>query len=248
MKKLSVIIPARNEAENLVECVSEIAQSLIKNSINHEILVVDDGSTDNTANVVNELCAEFSSVIYIHNKIGNGFGRAVNLGLITFSGDAVVLMMADRSDSPSDLVHYWNTLQEGYECAFGSRFILGSRVIEYPWFKLLMNRLVNTMIRFTFGIAYNDTTNAFKMYRREVINGCSPFISPHFNLTVEIPLKAVIRGYSYKVLPISWKNRTKGVAKLKLREMGSRYFFIIAYLWLEKYFSRGDYKKNEWRR
>jgi dolichol-phosphate mannosyltransferase len=100
------------------------------------------------------------------------------------------------------------------------------------------------MIRFAFNIRFNDVTNAFKMYRREVIEGSGPFISPHFNLTVEIPLKAIIRGYTWTVVPISWKNRTKGVAKLKLREMGSRYFFIIAYLWLEKYFSRGDYRRK----
>ena len=153
-------------------------------------------------------------------------------------------MMADRSDCPHDLVRYWNTLQEGYECVLGSRFISGGKVLDYPLVKLLMNRLVNTMIRFAFNINYNDTTNAFKLYRRDVINDCSPFISPHFNLTVEIPLKAIIRGYSWKVVPISWKNRSKGLAKLKLREMGSRYFFIIAYLWLEKFFSRGDYLKK----
>ena len=110
--------------------------------------------------------------------------------------------------------------------------------------KLLANRTVNTLIRYAFKIKCNDITNAFKIYRREVIDGCKPLISPHFNLTVEIPLKAIIRGYSWKVVPISWKNRTKGVAKLRLREMGSRYFFIIAYLWLEKYFSRGDYIKK----
>jgi dolichol-phosphate mannosyltransferase len=153
-------------------------------------------------------------------------------------------MMADRSDSPRDLVKYWQSLQDGYDCAFGSRFIQGSRVFQYPAVKLIANRIVNTMIRFAFKIKCNDITNAFKMYRREVIQGCRPFISPHFNLTVEIPLKAIVRGYSWKVVPISWKNRTKGVAKLKLREMGSRYFFIIAYLWLEKYFSRGDYLKK----
>jgi dolichol-phosphate mannosyltransferase len=100
------------------------------------------------------------------------------------------------------------------------------------------------MIRYAFKIKFNDVTNAFKMYKREVIDGCKPLIAPHFNLTVEIPLKAIVRGYSWKSIPISWKNRTKGVAKLKLREMGSRYFFIIAYLWFEKYFSRGDYLKK----
>ena len=153
-------------------------------------------------------------------------------------------MMADRSDSPKDLITYWRSIQDGNDCVFGSRFIRGGKVYNYPFVKLIANRVVNTMIRFGFNIQCNDITNAFKMYRREVIEGCKPFISPHFNLTVEIPLKAIVRGYSWTVVPISWKNRTKGVAKLKLREMGSRYFFIIAYLWLEKYFSRGDYRRK----
>ena len=120
----------------------------------------------------------------------------------------------------------------------------GSRVSDYPKAKLFANRIVNTGIRYAFRIDCNDVTNAFKMYRREVIEGCRPLIAPHFNLTVEIPLKAIIRGFSWTVIPISWRNRTKGVAKLRLKEMGSRYFFIIAYLWLEKYFSRGDYLRK----
>ena len=168
----------------------------------------------------------------------------MRLGLENFTGDAVAIVMADRSDSPKNLVDYWKTLNEGFECAFGSRFIKGSNVYDYPKLKLLVNRIVNTLIKYAFKIDCNDITNAFKMYRREVIQGCKPFIAPHFNLTVEIPLKAIIRGYTWKVVPISWKNRDKGVAKLKLREMGSRYFFIVAYLWLEKYFSRGDYEKK----
>ena len=244
MNKLSVIIPARNEAENLPKCIAEICEELIKHSIKYEILVIDDGSTDNTTQIINNIIKDFESIICIKNKNENGFGRAIRLGLENFSGDAVAIMMADRSDSPRNLVEYWNELQDGTECIFGSRFVDGSRVLHYPFVKLIANRCVNTMIRYAFKIKCNDITNAFKMYRKEVILGCKPFISPHFNLTVEIPLKAIIRGYSWKVVPISWKNRTKGVAKLKLREMGSRYFFIIAYLWLEKYFSRGDYKRK----
>lgn len=244
MNKLSIVIPARNEADNLVSCISEIHKELSKNSIKHEIIVIDDGSTDNTFEIVEGLAQEIEAVRYFKNRDANGFGRAVQLGLQSFTGDAVAIMMADRSDSPLDLVRYWRTLKNGSECAFGSRFIRGSQVYNYPVLKLLANRIVNTMIRYAFKIEYNDVTNAFKMYKREVIEGCRPIISPHFNLTVEIPLKAIIRGYSWKVIPISWKNREKGVAKLKLREMGSRYFFIIAYLWLEKYFSRGDYLRK----
>jgi dolichol-phosphate mannosyltransferase len=92
------------------------------------------------------------------------------------------------------------------------------------------------------GIKYNDTTNAFKLYKREVIDGVKPILSPHFNLTIELPLKAIIRGFTYTVVPNSWTNRKYGVSKLKIKEMGSRYFFILMYCFIEKYFSRGDFK------
>ena len=244
MKTLSIIIPARNEAENLPSFVNELCNVLNSHNVIHEILIIDDGSTDNTLDELIKLSSIFPSVRYLENRGANGFGRAVRLGLQEFTGDAVSIMMADRSDAPEDLIRYWKAMNDGVECVFGSRFIKGSRVYRYPLLKLIANWIVNTMIQYAFKIKCNDITNAFKIYRKEVIEGCKPFISPHFNLTVEIPLKAVIRGYSWKVIPISWKNRAKGVAKLKLREMGSRYFFIIAYLWLEKYFSRGDYRKK----
>jgi dolichol-phosphate mannosyltransferase len=153
-------------------------------------------------------------------------------------------MMADASDDPEDAVKYWRLLQSGYECAFGSRFIRGGRVRDYPRIKLWINRMANLFISGLFTIALNDTTNAFKAYRRTVIDGCRPLIAPHFNLTIEIPLKAIVRGYSWAVMPITWKNRRHGEAKLKIKEMGSRYFFICMYVWLEKYFSRGDYRRS----
>jgi dolichol-phosphate mannosyltransferase len=160
-------------------------------------------------------------------------------------GDAVVIMMADQSDDVRDVVRYWELLNEGWDCVFGSRFSKGGGVIDYPWLKLRVNRLANFFIRVLFKIKLNDTTNAFKAYRKTVIDGCQPFLSPHFNLTVEIPLKAVVRGFSWTVMPITWTNRRTGQAKLKIKEMGSRYFFICAYVWLEKSFSRGDYKTDK---
>jgi dolichol-phosphate mannosyltransferase len=151
--------------------------------------------------------------------------------------------MADESDDCRDAYRYWSTLNEGWDCVFVSRFVRGGGVIDYPRFKLYLNRLVNLCIRLLFGLSLNDTTNAFKAYRRTAIDGCRPLISPHFNLTVELPLKAIVRGYSWTVIPLTWRNRRTGEPKLKLREMGSRYLFVILYVWLEKYFSRGDYRK-----
>jgi dolichol-phosphate mannosyltransferase len=119
----------------------------------------------------------------------------------------------------------------------------GGGVIDYPKIKLFLNRLANYFLKVLFRIKLNDTTNAFKAYRREVIKGCQPLIAPHFNITVEIPLKAIVRGFTWTTIPITWRNRRTGTAKLKIKEMGSRYLFICLYVWLEKYFSAGDYKR-----
>lgn len=240
----SVIIPAHNEEESLPPTVRAIYEVFNREQVPHEIVVVDDGSKDRTWQVLQELKTEIPTLAPVQNHGLHGFGRAVIHGLNAFKGDACVIMMADASDDPDDAVKYWRLLQEGHDCAFGSRFVKGGAVHDYPRVKLLVNRLANFFVRIGFNIPLNDTTNAFKAYRRTVIEGCRPFLSPHFNLTVEIPLKAIVRGYSWTVMPITWRNRKYGEAKLKIKEMGSRYFFICAYVWLEKYFSRGDYRKK----
>ncbi|MES2695230.1 MAG: glycosyltransferase family 2 protein [Verrucomicrobiota bacterium] len=245
LKLFSVVIPARDEEESLPSTVEDIFTTFTAAGIAHEIVVVDDGSRDRTWEVLQGLKTKFPSLAPTQNKSGaHGFGRAVVWGLDQSRGDAVVIMMADASDSPNDAVRYWQILNEGYDCAFGSRFVEGGQVIDYPRVKLFVNRLANFFVRIGFNLPLNDVTNAFKAYRRTVIDGCRPFLAPHFNLTVEIPLKAIVRGYTYTITPISWQNRKFGVAKLKIKEMGSRYFFICAYVWLEKYFSRGDYRRR----
>lgn len=241
---LSVVIPARNEAGCVASTVTAVAAVLRSEHIPHEILVVDDGSSDGTAEIVRDLAKACPEVRLVSNSGPHGFGYAVRAGLRLYTGDAVAVMMADNSDSPQDLVTYYRCLERGAECVFGSRFIKGGRTAGYPVHKLVINRLANWFIATLFRVRLNDTTNAFKCYRRHVIQGLQPLISPHFNLTVEMPLKAIVRGYSFAVVPISWQNRAVGISKLKLREMGSRYFFIVMYLWFEKHFSHGDYHRR----
>lgn len=240
---LSVIIPARNEERCVCSTVEHLHVELRIHRVPHEIIVVDDGSTDNTWDLLMAMQSSIPELITIKNEGLNGFGRAVVRGLDNMRGDAVVIMMADESDDCRDVVVYWKELNKGFDCVFGSRFIRGGGTIDYPKLKYLINRLANRFLKFLFHIGYNDTTNAFKAYRKEVIDGCRPLISPHFNLTVELPLKAIVRGFSWKVVPITWRNRRTGLANLKLSEMGSRYLFICLYVWLEKYLSRGDYNK-----
>jgi dolichol-phosphate mannosyltransferase len=243
LNKLTVVIPARDEGSCIASTVEHLHVELRIHDVPHEIVVVDDGSQDGTWKVLEDLKMRVPALAPVQNPGPHGFGRAVAFGLNHMTGDAVVVMMADESDDCRDVVRYWKVLNEGWECAFGSRFVSGGGTVDYPKLKLVLNRLVNFAIRVLFRTPLNDTTNAFKAYRRTVIDGCRPLIAPHFNLTVELPLKAMVRGYSWTVIPITWRNRRTGEAKLKLREMGSRYLFIVLYVWLEKYFSRGDYRK-----
>ena len=243
--KFSVVIPAHNEAGNLAAAVESTAQALTGAGLDYEIMVVNDNSEDDTVSVLSRLCSRNPAVRAVHNTGPRGFGMAVRAGLRHFTGDAVAIVMADGSDSPEDIVRYFGKILEGYECVFGSRFVRGGRIIDYPPHKLLLNRLANWFVKTLFRIPYNDVTNAFKCYRRNVITGIGPLISKHFNLTVEMPLKAIVRGYSFTVIPISWTNRKVGLSKLKIQEMGSRYLFIVLYVWLEKVLSRGDYRREK---
>ena len=275
LRLLSVIIPARDEEGCIASTVEHLHLELDLRGVPHEIIVVDDGSRDSTWKILQEEAARLNSrpsspnsglrspnshpqntrhslpgtlnqiLRPLQNPGPHGFGRAITLGLDAMTGDAAVIFMADESDDCRDVVRYWEKLNEGYDCVFGSRFMKGGGTIDYPPIKLLMNRLANAFVRFLFRHGLNDTTNAFKAYRKEVIDGIRPILSPHFNITVELPLKAIVRGYNFAVIPITWRNRRHGVAKLKIKEMGSRYLFIVLYVWLEKYFSRGDYKKTD---
>ena len=241
---LSVVIPARDEEGCICSTVEHLHLELRLHEIPHEIVVVDDGSTDRTWELLTGLQARIPELRPVHNPGPHGFGRAITCGFAHMTGDAVVVTMADESDDCRDVVTYWKTLNEGWDAVFGSRFMKGGGVIDYPIFKLLVNRAANLFIRLLFRIRLNDTTNAFKAYRSTVIRGCAPILAPHFNLTVELPLKTIVRDYRWTVVPITWRNRRSGIAKLKMKEMGSRYLFICMYVWLEKYFSHGDYKSQ----
>jgi dolichol-phosphate mannosyltransferase len=243
--KLSIIIPAYNEAESLPETITKISHALKSHHISNEIFVVDDNSSDNTLDVLADLQKQVDTLRYITNEGPNGFGYAIRKGLESFTGDVVAIMMADLSDSADDLITFYNTLiDKKVDAVFGSRFMKGGQAIDYPPLKKVINRIFNFIIRMAFRIKYNDTTNAFKMYKKETIDGLKPILSPHFNLTIELPLKVIIRGYSYAVVPNLWRNRRHGKSNLRIREMGSRYFFILLYCLIEKYFSKGDFFKK----
>lgn len=243
----SIIIPAKNESKNIEHTIRSITDHFVRASLAYEILVVDDGSTDDTAqrvcNFVEE--REAGHVRLVTNEGPFGIGNAIKKGLQKYKGDAVIIAMADLSDDPEDMVSYAQTMLEGnYDCCFGDRWSQPNLVHNYPSHKLFINRFANWFIRIIFGMRYKDVTNAFKCYSRQTIDGIKPVLSHHFNITVELPLKAITRGFSYKIIPTKWYNRTHGISHLKIKEMGSRYLFIVLYIWLEKALCQKDYHKE----
>ncbi|MEY4273336.1 MAG: Undecaprenyl-phosphate 4-deoxy-4-formamido-L-arabinose transferase [Bacteroidota bacterium] len=244
--KLSVVLPAYNEEGSIEETLRTLYAKLQDEKIDHEIVVVNDNSKDNTLGLLTTI-QETIPTLVVHTNLGpNGFGYAIRYGLERFQGDCVAIMMSDLSDDPADLVAFYRKMvAENLDCVFGSRFIRGGATYDYPKHKYLINRFANTLIRLLLGMSYNDSTNAFKLYKKSTILGLKPFLSAHFNLTIELPLKAIIRGYSYGILPNSWRNRKAGESNLKIKEMGSRYLFILLYVIIEKYLSRNDYLKRE---
>ena len=155
-------------------------------------------------------------------------------------GDVVVVYMADLSDSPDDVVAYYRKIREGYDCVFGSRFIKGSKVHNYPLVKLIFNRIVNRCIQLMFWTRFNDLTNAFKAYRTAVIRDCGPYRACHFNLTLEMSLGALIRDYHVAQIPIRWNGRTWGSSNLRLREMGRRYLSTLLMMFFQRHLIADD--------
>lgn len=241
----SIIIPAYNEGGSIATTLKAITEHFKAKTVDdYEILVVNDHSQDTTESILSTLSQHNTHIRYINNNLPNGFGYALRAGLNNYVGEVACIVMGDLSDAPEDIYRYYCEMKKGAECVFGSRFIKGSQLHDYPRLKYLINRLANNVVKVLFGIPHNDITNAFKCYRRNVIDGTRPHMSAHFNLTIELPLKAIVRGYTFVTVPISWRNRLAGESNLHMREMGSRYLFIMLYVLLEKWLSQGDYSRK----
>ncbi len=237
---LSVVVPAHNEENNLSPSLTALSRRLDQERLDYEIIVVNDNSVDGTGEVISQLADGNPRIKRIDRVPPRGFGRAVRAGLEAVTGDVVVLYMADASDDPEDVVMYYKEIRSGYDCVFGSRFIKGSRTSNYPWFKLMVNRLVNTMLRLLFWTRFNDLTNSFKAYRSYVLRECGPYRASHFNITIELSLSAIIRNYNILQVPISWQGRTWGSSNLHLKEMGRRYLSTLIKIYFEKILIRDD--------
>lgn len=240
---LSVVIPCHNEELVIESTVNNLAKTLNDADIFYEILCVNNVSTDRTEDVFLKLTSENSCVRYINTPPIAGYGVAVRWGLEFYSGSAVVIVMADGSEEPQDVVAFYRKIEEGYDCAFGDRFASNTSVVGYPRFKRVLNRLGNSLIAWATSSSYYDFTNGFKCYQKHVIDSMKPLYADHFNLTIEMSINAVLSGARYAVVPNSWKDRDTGVSKFKLLRQSKLYLLTIVYCWLRAYLQGKNWSK-----
>jgi len=244
IKSINILVPLKNEEKgikNLIENLKSIFDRIEKKTI---ISLIDDHSSDQTWKTLEQFKQQFDFIKIYKNENPTGFGNALRYGISKNQEDVVIIFMGDCSDNPEDIIEYVKYFEQGYDCVFGSRFISGAKVNDYPFVKLILNRIANNFIRVLFFLKYNDVTNAFKGYTKKTLYKCEPIISQHFNINAELSLKSISRGFKYKVIPISWTNRKKGISKFKIKEMRNRYFFTILYVFLEKILLKEDIDKD----
>ena len=244
IKDLNIIVPLRDEDKQIETTVDLLTNELKDLKKIFIITLIDDHSVDDTWNLLKKLKEKYNNIEIYKNEYEAGYGNAVRSGIEKNTCDAVVFFMGDCSDNPKYIKSYVDYLDQGFDCVFGSRFMKNSKVVDYPLLKLVLNRIANNFIRLLFLIKYNDITNAFKAYKKELLLNFNPIVSKDFNINAELALKAISRGYKYKVIPISWSNRKKNISKFKIKEMQNRYIFTIFYVWIEKILLQKDLKKN----
>ena len=242
--RLSVVIPAHNEAGLIRTTLLGMDGALRRAGVPYELVVVDDASIDGTGELLDVLAGSLPALRVVHRRPPPGVGRAVRAGLAAMQGDAAVIVMADGSDRPEDVCTYYRLLSEGYDAVFGSRFVPGGRVAGYPFFKLLVNRLGNQVIRLLFGRSENDLSNAFKAYRADMLRAAGPLEAEHFEIFVELPLKALTSGVRVATVPVAWYGRRAGASKLRLARQVPRYARVILRLWLSRHALAGRPRRD----
>jgi glycosyltransferase involved in cell wall biosynthesis len=209
----------------------------------HEIIAVNDNSTDHTADVLTELAKADDRVRPLHRQPPNGVGRAIADGLSAASGRYVLMMDCDFQHLLPEFRELFDGIAEGYDVVIGSRFSRHSVLLNYPFTKILANRAFHALAMALFGLRFRDVTNNLKLMRREVVTDLQ-LRQPGFAVNAETGLQPILLGYKVELVPISWINRTPGMgtSSFHLMRVGGGYWEVLGGLWLKRVFGIGPYR------
>lgn len=236
---VSVVVPAHNEAPN----IEHLVQSLLRSYglYIHEIVIVNDNSTDATAEVVRRVATTEPRVRLVNRSKPNGVGLALRDGYHAATGRYILSMDCDFVDILPQLRSLFRVVAEGHDGAIGSRFSHDSILINYPFAKLLSNRLCHLLIKLFLVDSARDISNNLKLYRSDIFKEMK-IATPHFSANLETGLRPLLAGRDIVEVPISWINRTAemGSSTFLLRRVGMSYTRALLACWQDnRYRTRG---------
>jgi len=223
--RLSIVVPAHNEQDNIIETIDKIEAAV---NAEHELIVIDDHSTDSTAELVRRKAGEYTNVRLVENKRDKGFANALKTGFENACAQAVVPVMGDLCDELSTVRRMLDKIDQGYDVVSGSRYMKGGSRLGGSKLKAALSCWGGRTLHYLLGIPTHDIANAFKMYRKDVLNKIV-ISSKGFEISMEVPLKAYFSGCKITEVPTVWHERTKGKSNFKIFKLLPDYLKL--YVW-----------------
>lgn len=225
--ELTLVVPVYNEAENIVPFLQEVVSKI---RIPHQALVIYDDETDPTLDKMGEAQVTHQSVRFIRNSFGKGVINAFRTGFSEARTPFIVPIMADLSDTPETVEPMYNKILEGYDLVVASRYAEHGRKVGGRKLKNTLSQLANRSLHLISGIPTHDMTNAFIMYRREIIEGIQITSTGGFEITMEIIAKAYLGGHRITEVPTVNRDRSAGESKFHLFRWILQYLYWYAFI------------------
>jgi dolichol-phosphate mannosyltransferase len=238
---VSVVVPCHNEETN-VELLVVRLRELFGDYL-HEVVLVDDNSSDGTRAVMLRLARRDARVRPVLRNPPNGVGLAIADGLRAATGEYVLMMDSDFQHLLPEMHDLFDAVAAGYDVAVGSRFSRKSVLLNYPFQKIVANRGFHLLAQLLLLRRFRDLTNNLKLMRREVVDRLQ-LLEPGFAVNAETGLQPLLMGYAIDEVPISWINRTPdmGSSSFRLVRVGGGYWRVLWRLWWRQIFGRGPYR------
>ncbi len=220
---LNIIVPAYNEEQNISRTIGTIREIRARVEIPHKLIVVNDNSTDRTREIVEKLQDEDRDIVLVNRRGNHGLGRCLNRGFEEVEGGVIVAVMADLSDDVAAIPAMLEKIREGYDLVSASRYIPGGQGEHHHRLKHYLSRLLGGALKLLIGLPTNDATNAYKMYRADILDRVGILRSDNYTTGLELTVKAYLAGFRIGEVPTVWRDRSGGKSHFKLLKVGPEY-------------------------